>query len=121
MMRSLGAPEGQAELVFKAADVLNTGNITFDEFCAAVGPIYGHSEMALKRAFNVFDQDGNGTIDQQELRVMMTKLRVVPADVAPETIQQLFNLADTDGNGKITFEEFVSLFKSDPKETKSQR
>jgi Ca2+-binding EF-hand superfamily protein len=121
VMRSLGAPEGQAELVFKAADVLNTGNITFDEFCAAVGPIYGHSEMALKRAFNVFDQDGNGTIDQQELRVMMTKLRVVPADVTPETIQQLFNLADTDGNGKITFEEFVSLFKSDPKERKSQR
>jgi calcium-dependent protein kinase len=121
VMRSLGAPEGQAELVFKTADVLNTGNITFDEFCAAVGPIYAHSEMALKRAFNVFDQDGNGTIDQQELRVMMTKLRVVPADVAPETIQQLFNLADTDGNGKITFEEFVSLFKSDPKETKSQR
>lgn len=75
VMRSLGAAEGQAELVLKAADVLHTGSINFEEFCAAVGPIYSHSERALRRAFDVFDQDGNGTIDRDELRVMMTKLK----------------------------------------------
>ena len=68
--------------------------------------------MTREELVRKWDLDGNGTIDQQELRVMMTKLRVVPADVAPETIQQLFNLADTDGNGKITFEISFRFFQT---------
>ena len=115
VMKSLGAAEGQAERVMQAADVTHTGNINFDEFCAAVGPIYAHSELALKRAFDVFDQDGNGTIDRHELKQMMTKLKVVPHDVPDKVIEQLFGVADINNDGKISFDEFVNLFKNDPK------
>lgn len=66
VMKRLGAPEGQAEQTMAAADTLHNGVITFDEFCAAVGPLYEHSHVALRRAFNVFDEDRNGFIDRTE-------------------------------------------------------
>jgi Ca2+-binding EF-hand superfamily protein len=70
-MKSLGAADGEAERVMKAAGASNkrassNGVITFDDFCAVVGPVYEHSHVALRRAFNVFDSDGNGSIDRAE-------------------------------------------------------
>ena len=76
-MKRLGAPEGEAEKTMQSADTLKNGVITFDEFCAAVGPVYEHSHVALRRAFNVFDSDHNGTIDRAELRTMLTKLPAI--------------------------------------------
>lgn len=65
-MAKLGAPEGEAERTMQAADTMKNGVITFDEFCAAVGPVYEHSHVALRRAFHVFDADRNGFIDRNE-------------------------------------------------------
>lgn len=70
-MRSLGADESQASVVMESADIHRTGFLSFDEFCTAVGPIYMHSEVALRRAFNVFDRDSSGTIDKDEASVAM--------------------------------------------------
>lgn len=65
-MKALGAADGEAERVMQAADTMRNGVITFDEFCAAVGPVYEHSHVALRKAFNVFDSDSNGYIDRPE-------------------------------------------------------
>ena len=49
LFASLGASQADADKAFAAADILCNGVITFDEFCASVGPLYEHSEAALKK------------------------------------------------------------------------
>ena len=78
------------------------------KFCAVVGPIYEHSHQALRRAFDLFDQDGNGTIDRAELRTIMTKLHLVPPSAAgAATVDRMFELADVSSGQETSFDEFV--------------
>jgi Ca2+-binding EF-hand superfamily protein/tRNA A-37 threonylcarbamoyl transferase component Bud32 len=119
VMRSLGAPDGEAERALKAADMTGNGLISFDEFCVAVGPLYDFSKAALRKAFELFDADKNGSLDEAEVRAMMRKLKLLSAgDGEADAFKRLFALADTNGDGKISFEEFVQLFRQ---EGKSQR
>ena len=118
VMENLGAKEGEAELVMKSADTMKNGVITFDEFCAAVGPVYEHSHVALRRAFNVFDADRNGSIDRAELRTMLTKMKLLPADHSDAAFESMWKLADTNKDGQISFEEFVKIFHRDSSENK---
>ena len=71
------------------------------------------SELALRRAFDVFDRDGNGAIDRHELQTMMAKLRLLPTD-DPAALDRMFVLADVNKDGRITFDEFVRLFQAEP-------
>ena len=64
-MASLGHGE-EALAVFREVHGSAKGAITFDEFCSAMGPIYTSSTAALRRAFDIFDADGNGSIDRDE-------------------------------------------------------
>ena len=118
---ALGAPAGEAEKTMKAADTEKNGIITFDEFCAAVGPLYEHSHVALRRAFNCFDADRNGTIDRSELRTMLTKLKLLPPDHDESTFETMWKLADTNQDGKISWEEFVRLFHRRASEDEPER
>ena len=111
LMKSLGAAESEAERTLMAADTSHDGVITFDEFCAAVGPVYESSTKALRRAFDIFDEDRNGSIDRKELRHVLTRLHLLPADASPAVFEQLWNMADTDHDERITFDEFVALFR----------
>ena len=86
----------------KSSDTLKNGVITFDEFCAAVGPVYEHSHVALRRAFNVFDADRNGSIDREELRTMLIKLKLLPTDHDVATFESMWKLADTNSDGNIS-------------------
>ena len=109
MMTSLGMPDGEAERTLRAADHSGDGTIGFEEFCAAVGPVYEHSKVALQRAFAVFDSDGSGSIDREELATMLTKLHLIPADADQRTRQATFErmwaMADTNQDGFITLDE----------------
>jgi hypothetical protein len=58
---------------------------------------------SLREAFNVFDRDGNGTIDLGELAHMMSALG---ENLSPEEVAKLLTDYDTDGDGVINFEEF---------------
>ena len=142
VMRALGADESHAKMVMAAADRGHDGAISFEEFASAVGPIYEQcphsasnhglvpllfspltsarssprvdsSELALRRAFDVFDRDGNGAIDRHELQTMMAKLRLLPTD-DPAALDRMFVLADVNKDGRITFDEFVRLFQAEP-------
>mmetsp|Transcript_45404 Transcript_45404/g.98822 ORF Transcript_45404/g.98822 Transcript_45404/m.98822 type:complete len:80 (+) Transcript_45404:502-741(+) len=60
----------------------------------------------------MFDMDKNDSIDRNELRAMLTKLRIVDtsADESVEAldgrVDAMFRMADTDRDGTISFEEF---------------
>jgi len=56
--------------------------------------------------FRLFDQDGNGGIDKDEMAMV---LQVLEPDVwTDKQIKKLFKQADLNKDGKIQIEEFVS-------------
>lgn len=66
--------------------------------------------MSLRRAFDVSDKNGNGSIDYSEFQEMVERLRI---DLKPAEIKTLFNEFDKDGSGEIDYNEFVDLILSD--------
>ncbi|MCJ1479366.1 hypothetical protein MMC13_008051 [Lambiella insularis] len=63
-------------------------------------------EEELQRAFQVFDQDNNGTISADELRNVLKSLGEAHTD---EEINDMMHEADLDRNGSIDYKEFVQL------------
>eukprot|EP01052_Picozoa_sp_SAG31_P017741 SAG31_NODE_1227_length_9239_cov_29.041904_1_plen_524_part_10 len=65
----------------------------------------------LQLAFNKFDGDGDGELDQGEVIQMMNELGYNLSEKATAgLVQELFEEHDTDGNGFIEFEEFEGIF-----------
>ncbi len=60
----------------------------------------------LREAFNLFDIDGNGTIDPKELKAAMQSLGF---EAKNHTVYQMIADIDSNGNGDIDFEEFLDL------------
>ena len=78
-----------------------------------MGPIYTSSTAALRRAFDIFDADGNGSIDRDEFSSIMHRLHLLPRDdeaAAEKALAQMFDVADIDHDGTVSFEEFCAMF-----------
>ena len=60
----------------------------------------------LQEAFELFDQDGSGTIDVQELKAAM---RALGFNVQDEEIKRMISDVDKDGNMEIDFNEFKNM------------
>ena len=60
----------------------------------------------FRASFPIFDADGSGTIDSEE---MMKVLRSFGVDVKKEKLQQIIDTAEMEGSrdGKLNFEEFL--------------
>lgn len=54
----------------------------------------------------VFDADGNGLIDREELKRVMASLN---EELSEEDLSAMINEADTDKDGQISFEEFKAM------------
>ena len=59
-----------------------------------------------KDAFTLFDKDGDGTISDEELGIVMRSLGQNPTE---QELQDLIAEHDVDGNGFIDFAEFLTL------------
>lgn len=60
-------------------------------------------EKALREAFQKFDVNGDGHIQHEEFRKLMTSL----GGFSSQEIKRLFKEADTDGSGGVDWNEFV--------------
>jgi Ca2+-binding EF-hand superfamily protein len=60
----------------------------------------------LREAFELFDTDGNGTIDTNELKAAMQNLGF---DAKNHTVYQMISDIDGNGTGDINFDEFLDL------------
>ena len=56
------------------------------------------TDAELRAAFNVFDKDGNGTINKEELIQVM---KSIGEGFSEEEIEEMMKEADKDGNGTI--------------------
>lgn len=56
------------------------------------------SNISIKRAFNIVDKDGSGTISKSE---METAFRKIGIECDSKTVDAIFRIADSDMNGNI--------------------
>ena len=65
-----------------------------------------HNKQEIKEAFDLFDTDGSGNIDQKELKVAMRALGFEPKR---EEIKKMIMDVDKEGTGVIDFPEFLDM------------
>ncbi|CAH3174940.1 unnamed protein product [Porites lobata] len=61
---------------------------------------------AFREVFDLFDSNGGGTIDAEELDLA---LKSVDIQLSPDDLAEVLVTMDKDGNGEIDFQEFLNL------------
>merc|ERR1712086_767053 len=70
------------------------------------GDLTLQQKQEIKEAFDLFDTDGSGSIDANELKTAMRALGFAPKK---EEISRMLGDLDIDGNGTVEHEEFEGL------------
>ena len=65
-----------------------------------------HGASQLEKAFKTFDLDGNGTLEQGELKAAF---EAAGRPATEETIAKAVKELDTDGDGVISLDEFKAI------------
>jgi len=110
IMRAIGQNPSEAEIqdMVNLVDKDGTGSIDFPEFLAMMTIKHSeeNAEDDIRQAFQVFDGDGNGYINRQELALVMQN---IGEKLTPDEIQEMIDEADVDGDGVINYEEFYNM------------
>ena len=96
------------------------GTIDFPEFLTMMARQMedDDNEEELREAFKVFDKDGSGSINAEELKLVMTTLG---ENLTEEELDEMIQEADIDGDGEVSFEGNESFDKKMPYSYKSSR
>ena len=114
LIQSLGLGEDEEKLnkFVLEVDADNNGMIDLDEFQVIVDKVSSKSTMTfeqqLRETFDLYDVDGSGGLDQEEIKQLMATLG---HDLTDEEVSDMIAEVDEDGNGDIDYDEFVSMFK----------
>ena len=84
--------------------ITGTGNLDFESFLNIVASREFDDEDhegALKEAFRMFDRDGNGYIDAEELRICMINLG---EKLTLEEVEEMIREVDVDFDGRMNYE-----------------
>ena len=93
------------------ADTDGSGEIDYTEFIAAtLDANVVMREDYLHTAFDMFDRDKSGKIDNEEVVALLSGEDLSNL-VSKDAIQQAMNEIDADGDGEIDFEEFMAMMK----------
>ncbi|KAL7878440.1 hypothetical protein AOLI_G00094140 [Acnodon oligacanthus] len=105
------------ENLFRSFDANHDNTIDFMEYVAALHLVLrGRLEDKLKWSFKVYDRDGNGRLDRQEVKHVIKiiyKLRKYdhPSDaekLTPDEIcERIFERIDQNNDGQISLQEFI--------------
>ena len=114
----------ECKQLLEQLDTTNDGFIDVNEFLAALVDWEALERSSteypnwVKRAFDMLDKDGNGTIDAEEVATLVfmndeEEGRTLTSE-ARKAVADCIQEADTDGDGLIDFDEFVVLLQMDP-------
>ncbi|VDI50101.1 uncharacterized protein LOC143067915 isoform X3 [Mytilus galloprovincialis] len=111
ILRSLGHNPTELEIqeMIDEVDHDRTGSVEFEDFLEVVMSKdldEEDHELALKEAFKMFDRDGNGYIDADELRLCMMNLG---EKLTLDEVEEMIKEVDVDYDGRMNYEEFVKL------------
>ena len=111
--------EAKALRFFRNCDIDGGGDIDFDEFKMALyscDPINGNSigfqpnsYLAPKDAFDLYDTDQSGAIDEDEFGNAVEYLQLEMTDAKMEKV---FNKYDVDNSGTLDYDEFFEIWLS---------
>jgi calcium-dependent protein kinase len=95
----------------KNADTDSSGTVDYTEFIAATldSQIYLKEEY-LKAAFDMFDKDGSGKIDNEEVIVLLNG-EELKSLASKDAIGIALHEIDANGDGEIDFDEFKQMMK----------
>lgn len=98
--------------ILEGVDSDGSGKIDYTEFLAATldKKVY-MSEDACWQAFRVFDRNGDGKIDKDEIRQVLNDDSVKAA--AAKDMADVMADIDKNGDGEIDFEEFMAMMRGD--------
>ena len=112
--------EEELDDLFKRVDLNQTGYIEYSEFLVAA--MNEHDilhRQKIQQAFSVFDKDGSGTIDKNDLKQVLTHFKggqqqdegtdPVQDVIDDAAIDKIIKQADASGDGHITYEDFMAL------------
>jgi len=93
--------------ILKGVDIDNNGAINYTEFIAATldQDKVVNEQMKMKDAFKVFDKDGDGQIDEEEMRAAFDW-------TDGEAFKEIIQEADSNGDGKVDYEEFKKVMQN---------
>ncbi|XP_076819619.1 calmodulin-like protein 6 [Clavelina lepadiformis] len=117
MLRLLGWDPTESELqeIVRKSGLRSAGKMTKPQFLKLMERWCNshqnkQSEEELKQAFQVFDKDGSGYIEWNELKYVM---QGAGEPLTDEEVTVMMKEADKDGDGRIDYEEFVAMMKGD--------
>nr|CDS26583.1 neuronal calcium sensor [Hymenolepis microstoma] len=112
-------PTGDADQfcthVFRTFDKDNSGKIDFNEFLLAINITSGgQPKEKLEWAFQMYDIDGNGTIEKKEMTEIIKAIysmlgaNEATVDLTPEArTEEIFDKMDSNHDGVLTRKEFM--------------
>lgn len=106
--KTMGEDEARREVdrIFTTIDVNNTGAIDFTEFLlATVDHKKLLSQERMTQVFKMFDTDGSGTIDRQEIKAFFS----MTDNNEEGFVKELIDEVDANGDGEISFQEFKDM------------
>jgi len=97
--------------VLKEADTDKSGKIDYTEFIAATldSQVFLKEEY-LKAAFDMFDKDGSGKIENSEIVALLSG-EELKGLASTEAVEVAIKEIDANGDGQIDFEEFKQMMK----------
>ncbi|XP_078313189.1 uncharacterized protein LOC144619408 isoform X1 [Crassostrea virginica] len=111
VMRAFKQDPTQAEVqeLMKKLDTNENGKIEYEEFEKYLVDHYKspqESQDTMMEAFKLFDKDGSGEIDAEELKEAMMRLG---DQLTQEEAEDMIKSADIDKDGKINIIEFIRM------------
>ena len=82
--------------------------LSINEFILLFNKIGINDQTLIRKVFWIFDEDGSGDVDHQELAVGLEMLNNTSY---AEKIEKFIDLCDVDGDGSINKVEFYNLLK----------
>ena len=90
----------------KSKEQISTDPLHHEQMTPASEALTNEQIQAFKEAFDLFDNNGGGTIDSAELKETLDSVGI---EIDQEDIEDVMLKLDEDGNGEIDFEEFLNL------------
>lgn len=95
----------------RAADTDFSGTVDYTEFIAAtLDRQFTENERNMQAAFDIFDVDGSGKIDNKEVMELLSGDQLTHM-ASKEAIAAAMKEIDENGDGEIDFEEFKIMMK----------